>query len=108
MNNNIIYAYKKIDENKIVYVGQTVNLNNRDYRHKKIDPYDSTLKEYNYPLSRGIRKYGEDAYELIILENNLKREQLNEREKYWISLIGKNLISSLNSILKISFWIWDI
>lgn len=85
MNNNVIYAYKKIDENKIVYVGQTVNLNNRDYRHRKIDPYDSTLKEYNYPLSKGIRKYGEDAYELIILENNLKREQLNEREKYWIS-----------------------
>ena len=82
--NNIIYAYKKKDENKIVYVGQTVNLNNRHYRHMKIDPYDSCLREYNYPLSRGIRKYGEDAYELIILEDNLKQEELNEREKYWI------------------------
>ena len=59
-NKNVIYAYKRKDINKIVYVGQTVNLNNRHYRHIKIDPYDDTLKEYNYPLSRGIRKYGEN------------------------------------------------
>ena len=81
---NLIYAYKKKDEDKIVYVGQTVNLQLRHYRHVKIDPYDETLREYNYPLSRGIRKYGEDAYELIILEDNLPKEDLNEREKYWI------------------------
>jgi hypothetical protein len=36
--NNVIYAYKKIDEDKIVYVGQTVNLQNRDKRHRDIDP----------------------------------------------------------------------
>ena len=83
-NNNVIYAYKRKDINKIVYIGQTVNLNNRHYRHIKIDPYDDTLKEYNYPLSRGIRKYGENNYELIILEEGLLREQLNERERYWI------------------------
>ena len=29
--NNVIYAYKKKSSNKIVYVGQTNNLN---YRHK--------------------------------------------------------------------------
>lgn len=79
---NLIYAYKKIDENKIVYVGQTVNLKLRDKRHREIDPFDPCLREYNYPLSRGIRKYGNDAYELIILEDNLSQEQLNEREKY--------------------------
>ena len=83
-NKNVIYAYKRKDINKIVYVGQTVNLNNRHYRHIKIDPYDDTLKEYNYPLSRGIRKYGENNYELIILEKGLLRKQLNERERYWI------------------------
>lgn len=82
---NLIYAYKKIDENKIVYVGQTINLKLRDKRHREIDPYDPCLREYNYPLSRGIRKYGNDAYELIILEDNLSQEQLNEREKYWIA-----------------------
>lgn len=82
---NVIYAYKKIDENKIVYVGQTVNLQLRHYRHIKIDPFDEGLREYNYPLSRGIRKYGPDAYELIILEEVINKKELNEREKYWIA-----------------------
>ena len=41
-------------------------------------------KEYNYPLSRGIRKYGIDEYELLILEDNIPQEELNAREKYWI------------------------
>lgn len=74
MNNNIIYAYKKIDENKIVYVGQTINLSFRHKQHIQYDPYNENNKEYNYPLSRGIRKYGSKAYELIILEDNLTQE----------------------------------
>ena len=82
--NNVIYAYKKKDKDLIVYIGQTVNLNNRHYKHVKIDPWDATLAEYDYPLSRGIRKYGVDAYELIVLEDNLSLEQLNEKEKLYI------------------------
>ena len=82
---NVIYAYKKKSENKIVYIGQSVNLNERHYRHTKIDPFDETLKEYNYPLSKGIRKYGVDEYELITLEENVPKESLDEREKYWIA-----------------------
>ena len=85
MENNVIYAYKKRDNNKIVYVGQTVNLEYRNKQHMQYDPFNKNNKEFDYPLSRGIRKYGEDAYELIILEDNLKKEQLNEREIYWIS-----------------------
>lgn len=82
--NNVIYAYKKKSSNKIVYVGQTNNLNYRHKQHIKYDPYNPNNKEYNYPLSRGVRKYGEDEYELIILEDNLLQSQLNEREIYWI------------------------
>ena len=37
-------------------------------------------------MSRGIRKYGKDNYELVILEKDLKKEQLNEKEKYYIKL----------------------
>ena len=84
MNNNIIYAYKKKSTNKIVYVGQTTNLKFRHQQHIKYDPFNINNKEYNYPLSRGIRKYGENEYELIILENNVPQEQLNNREMYWI------------------------
>lgn len=81
---NVIYAYKKKSSNKIVYVGQTNNLDYRHKQHIKYDPYNPNNKEYNYPLSRGIRKYGENEYELIILEDNLLQSQLNEREIYWI------------------------
>jgi uncharacterized protein YerC len=81
---NVIYAYNKKSSNKIVYVGQTNNLDYRHKQHIKYDPYNLNNKEYNYPLSRGIRKYGEDEYELIILEDDLLQSQLNEREIYWI------------------------
>lgn len=81
---NVIYAYKKNSNNKIVYVGQTQNLKERHYRHINVDPYKKELKEYNYPLSKGIRKYGKEEYKLIILEDNLLKEELDEKEKYWI------------------------
>ena len=68
MNKNVIYAYRKKSNDKIVYVGQTVNLEYRHKQHMKWDPFNINNLEYNYPLSRGVRKYGEDAYELIILE----------------------------------------
>lgn len=83
--NNVIYAYKKRENGKIVYIGQTVNLETRHKQHTKYDPFNINSREFNYPLSRGIRKYGEDAYELVILEDNLLKEQLDEREKYWIN-----------------------
>lgn len=81
---NVIYAYKKKSQNKIVYVGQTVALDVRHKQHMLYDPYNEKTKEYNYPLSRGVRKYGVEEYELIILEDNVSLEQLDDREKYWI------------------------
>ena len=82
--NNIIYAYKKIDDQQIVYVGQTTNPNYRRAQHEKYDPFNPNNKEYHLPLSRGIRKNGIDAYEFIVLEEIDDQEQLDEREKYWI------------------------
>lgn len=82
---NVIYAYKKRSTQKIVYVGQTVQLEVRHKKHIQYDPFNLNTREYDYPLSRGIRKYGEEEYELIILEDNLLKEELNEREKYWIA-----------------------
>lgn len=81
---NIIYAYKKKSLNKIVYIGQTKNLEYRHDQHIKYDPFNINNPEYEYPLSRGIRKYGEDEYQLIILEENVPENKLNEREIYWI------------------------
>lgn len=82
---NVIYAYKKKSQNKIVYVGQSVALEARHKQHILYDPYNSNNKEYDYPLSRGIRKYGPEEYELLVLEQNLPLNLLDEREKFWIA-----------------------
>ena len=80
----LIYAYIKKDTNEYKYIGQTNNLSIRIKKHNDYDPYNPNNPEYNYPLSRAIRKYGKDAFEIVILENNLTEEQAAEREKYWI------------------------
>lgn len=61
-----------------------MDLETRHKQHVEYDPFNINTREYDYPLSRGIRKYGQDEYELIILEENVKKEELNNREKYWI------------------------
>lgn len=81
---NLIYAYKKKSQNKIVYIGQTVSLEQRHKQHMLYDPNNKNTREYNYPLSRGVRKYGINEYELIILEDNIPLDKLDDREKYWI------------------------
>lgn len=83
--NNLIYAYKKRSTDKVVYVGQTNNLENRNKQHLDYDPFNQNSKEYEYPLSRGIRKYGKEEYQLIILEQNLDKKELDEREIFWIA-----------------------
>lgn len=82
---NVIYAYKKKSQNKIVYVGQSVALETRHKQHILYDPYNSKNKEYDYPLSRGIRKYGPEEYELLVLEENVPLDLLDDREKFWIA-----------------------
>lgn len=82
---NVIYAYKRADNQKIVYIGQTSQLEIRHKQHTQYDPFNINTKEYEYPLSRGIRKYGEDFYQLVILEDYIDKDKLNDREKYWIA-----------------------
>lgn len=85
MKEYCIYCYKRKTTNEVVYVGQTKNIKHRHNQHIYQDPFNMNLKEYNYPLSRGVRKYGTDYYILEILEDDLSFDQANEREKYWIS-----------------------
>ena len=47
MNQNVIYAYRKKSNDKIVYVGQTVNLEYRHKQHMKWDPFNINNLEYN-------------------------------------------------------------
>lgn len=80
----LIYAYVKKENNQVVYVGLTNNLQRRRLEHERYEPFEEGRPHYNYPLSRGIRKYGPDYYECIVLEDNLTEEEAKEQEKYWI------------------------
>ncbi len=82
---NVIYGYYSKVHNRIMYVGQTKHLKNRNKEHLFYEPYRPTQNHSSYPLSLGIKKYGVDNYILKVLENNIKAENLNEREKYWIA-----------------------
>lgn len=82
----LIYGYKIKDTQEVKYVGQTNNLEYRRYRHEKYDPFNTEIREYNYPLSRGIRKHGLNYYECFIIEDLIDNENLAiEREEFWIN-----------------------
>ena len=58
------------------YVGQTTRtLEQRFAEHSKAD----TL------LGKAIREFGEENFSCEVLETCVTQEQLNEREKFWIS-----------------------
>lgn len=82
---NLIYAYKFIPTNEIKYVGKTNNLNYRRQQHEEYDIQNPNQREYHYPLSRAIRKYGKDKFDVLILEDNILDSDVEEREKYWIN-----------------------
>ena len=84
MEHYIIYKYIKIDENEVVYVGRTNNLERRRREHEIYEPTEINRPHYNYPLSRGIRKYGKDAYKCEIIEEVSTYEESLKQEKYWI------------------------
>lgn len=84
MEHYIIYKYIKIDENEVVYVGRTNNLERRRREHEVYEPTQVNRPHYNYPLSRGIRKYGKDAYKCEIIEEVFTYEESLKQEKYWI------------------------
>ncbi len=84
MEHYIIYKYIKIDENEVVYVGRTNNLERRRREHEIYEPAEINRPHYNYPLSRGIRKYGVNAYKCEIIEEVSTYEESLKQEKYWI------------------------
>ena len=53
---NYIYGYLKKDLGEYVYIGQTINIDQRRKKHEQYDPFNQNVKEYYYPLSRVIRK----------------------------------------------------
>lgn len=72
-----IYLIKN-DINEKVYIGQSVNAVNRFAQHKS----EARLKSNQMLIHKAIRKYGEEHFELVILEKQI--ENFDERERFWI------------------------
>ena len=70
--------------NKKVYIGQSTNVNKRIKEHFYKAELESG-QDYNSPLHRAIRKYGEENFSTELLEE-CSVESLDEREKYYISI----------------------
>lgn len=84
MEQYIIYKYTKIDTNEVVYIGRTNNLERRRREHEIYEPQEEGRPHYNYPLSKGIRKYGKESYICEVIETVNSYEESLQKEKYWI------------------------
>ena len=81
-----IYGYRVKETKKVCYIGQTNNIQQRRYKHEKYDPYTISIVEYEYPLSRGIRRHGKNYYEFFIIESGIEdAQEAIDREAYWIA-----------------------
>ena len=78
-----IYKVTYIPENKVVYVGQSIDVKDRFRQHKYNynNPNELGYKSHFY---RTLRKYGFENFHFELIEECLA-EQLDEKEIYWIA-----------------------
>lgn len=65
------------------YIGQSNNIIKR-WNREKCSAFLEKDHSYDYPLSRALRKYGIENFSFEVIEE-CSIDNLNEREKYWIS-----------------------
>jgi group I intron endonuclease len=87
-----IYIYENLINGK-VYVGQTNDLNRRNYEH--VHNGNKTM-----PIDRAIKKYGRESFILSIITSIDTREQADYAEMDWIhraiSLLGKRNVYNVS------------
>ena len=81
-----IYIIKN-DINNKVYIGQSLNSENRFKSHCKPNK-DNSL------IDKAIQKYGKEHFYYEILESQI--ENYNEREKYWIEYYNSKKTNGYN------------
>jgi group I intron endonuclease len=79
-----IYKITNKINNKI-YIGQSVNIEQRFYTHCS----DALNKYDNNYFHNAIRKYGKENFYIEIIEE-CSKEELNEKEIYWIQKYNSN------------------
>lgn len=93
-----IYGIVCPETQRIVYVGQSVIIENRIKNHisvaKHPQPY-LRAKIYVW-LHEIAKKQRLDELKYVILEEDVSREMLNEREDYWINVFIESGASLMN------------
>lgn len=75
----IIYLWTNKTTNKH-YVGQTINPDQRKRNHI----HEAFTRGSDYYFHRSLRKHGLDAFTYEVLEEDIEKEQLNDRENHYI------------------------
>lgn len=86
MKTGLIYLREFRDTGK-GYVGKTFDLKRRNTDFIS-QCFNVTNKSYNSHLSRSVRKYGLEALNLKILEDNIPEHLLGQKEIEWIAIYG--------------------
>lgn len=81
-----IYCFTNLVNNK-KYIGQSVNLEARRKSHIK-NYKNINSPQYSSLFYRALRKYGLNNfhYEILYSSDNMTKDELNEKEKYYIKL----------------------
>lgn len=80
------YIYKILNKvNGKFYIGSTVNIKNRKYQHIHLLKKG---KHQNNILQRAWNKYGEENFEFIILEDDIKKEKQFEKEQEYFAILN--------------------
>lgn len=81
-----IYKITNLINNKI-YVGQSVNIEERIQEHKRLAFNEKFLNKFQYPLYLALNKYGLENFQFEII-TECKEEELNKLEQYWIKTLN--------------------
>ncbi len=85
MSNGFIYIIKNFANGKI-YIGKTERDVNTRFREHLTESRAKNSPTYNYCLSRAIRKYGEQAFDVAILADNVPLDKLDLIEAHYIDM----------------------
>lgn len=89
----IIYVITHIDSGK-QYVGQTtVSLKARWQKHVNKAKH---ARKYPTYIGYAIRKYGAEAFELLVLDHAQSREELDHKECFWMDFLDTRAPSGFN------------
>ena len=78
-----IYKITNLVNGKL-YIGKTINSNNRWKTHLSITKSGPTNRRYQY-LHRAINKYGSDNFKFEVIESGISEQDIIDRERYYIA-----------------------